>query len=223
MSLDRDTPAAIGTVSAAELVARFGGTLLGDGAVALRRIAPLPRAAADELAFLSQASAAAQLRGTAAGCVIVPPACVEPAGALRAAIVTPDPYLYYARVARREPLRGACVIQVGVGSDDGRAQRSGLLRASRRHDHAAGGGVAQLRAGRGLTEKSEIVGAGALQRCDTAQGHRAIAQQRAAEARDEIGHTDRSRCRRCAALGAHLVDASSAFRTLSVMSMRGLT
>jgi UDP-3-O-[3-hydroxymyristoyl] glucosamine N-acyltransferase len=125
VSTDRGTPAAAGSVSAADVVARFGGTLIGDGAVLLRRIAPLPRAAADELAFLSQAAAGAQLRDTAAGCVIVPPACVEQAGALRAAIVVADPYLYYARVAQWFAAREARPAPPGVhalAAVDARAQ-----------------------------------------------------------------------------------------------------
>ncbi len=85
---------------AADLVARFGGTLLGDGTRLLRRIAPLQRAAPDELAFLSQASGAAQIDDTQAGCVIVPRACAERAARLPAAIVVDDPYLYYARCAQ---------------------------------------------------------------------------------------------------------------------------
>ena len=107
MSTERSTPAAAGAVSVADLVARFGGTLLGDGTVPLRRIAPLQRAGADDLAFLSQAAAGAQLRDTAAGCVIVPPACAEQAATLRAAIVTADPYLYYSRAAQWFAARGS--------------------------------------------------------------------------------------------------------------------
>jgi UDP-3-O-[3-hydroxymyristoyl] glucosamine N-acyltransferase len=81
----------------AELVDRLGGELLGDGTRIIRQIAPLDRATADEIGFVAQAKYLAQLAGTGAGAVILPPdardACELPR------IVTPNPYLYFARVS----------------------------------------------------------------------------------------------------------------------------
>ena len=100
--------------SVAEIVARFGGTLLGDATRRVLRIAPLHRATSEELSFLSQASAAAQLDTALAGCVIVPRACAERAARLPAAIVADDPYLYYARCAQWFAARDAVAAPPGA-------------------------------------------------------------------------------------------------------------
>ncbi len=85
------------TLTLAELVDRLGGELLGDGTRIIRQIAPLDRATADEIGFVAQAKYLAQLADTGAGAVILPPdardACELPR------IVTPNPYLYFARVS----------------------------------------------------------------------------------------------------------------------------
>jgi UDP-3-O-[3-hydroxymyristoyl] glucosamine N-acyltransferase len=81
----------------AELVDRLGGELLGDGTRTIRQIAPLDRATADEIGFVAQTKYLAQLANTGAGAVILPPdardACELPR------ILTPNPYLYFARVS----------------------------------------------------------------------------------------------------------------------------
>jgi UDP-3-O-[3-hydroxymyristoyl] glucosamine N-acyltransferase len=81
----------------AELVDRLGGELLGDGTRTIRQIAPLDRATADEIGFVAQTKYLAQLATTGAGAVILPPdardACELPR------ILTPNPYLYFARVS----------------------------------------------------------------------------------------------------------------------------
>lgn len=81
----------------AELVARFGGELVGDGALSVRQVAPLARAGADEIGFVAQARYFPQLAATRAGAVILPAdardACTLPR------ILTPNPYLYFARVS----------------------------------------------------------------------------------------------------------------------------
>ncbi len=85
------------TLTLAELVDRLGGELLGDGTRTIRQIAPLDRATADEIGFVAQTKYLAQLADTGAGAVILPPdardACELPR------IVTPNPYLYFARVS----------------------------------------------------------------------------------------------------------------------------
>lgn len=81
----------------AELVARFGGELLGDGSVSIRQVAPLGRAGAGEIGFVSQSKYLSQLAGTRASAVILP----ADAGAATALprILTANPYLYFARVS----------------------------------------------------------------------------------------------------------------------------
>lgn len=96
-------------VTLAEIVAALGGELLGDERVAIERLAPLETAGPQGLSFLASARYASQLAGTKAAAVIVAPAFREAAAARGAAIVTADPYLYFARLtqwwaARRAPL-----------------------------------------------------------------------------------------------------------------------
>jgi len=80
-----------------ELVARFGGELLGDGSITIRRVAPLDQAQADEIGFVSQARYLAQLAGTHAAAVILPLEARDATALPR--ILTPNPYLYFARVS----------------------------------------------------------------------------------------------------------------------------
>jgi len=84
-------------VSLAELVARFGGELVGDGARTIRQVAPLERAAADEIGFVAQSKYLTQLAGTGAGAVILPTDARDATELPR--ILTPNPYLYFARVS----------------------------------------------------------------------------------------------------------------------------
>jgi len=78
-----------------ELVARFGGELLGDGSITIRQVAPLDQAQADEIGFVSQARHLAQLAGTHAAAVILPLEARDATALPR--ILTPNPYLYFAR------------------------------------------------------------------------------------------------------------------------------
>jgi UDP-3-O-[3-hydroxymyristoyl] glucosamine N-acyltransferase len=80
-----------------EIVARFGGEIVGAGDTAVSRIATLHHAGPGDLAFLANPKYRHQLATTRATAVIMaPPAVPGPA----AAILTPQPYLYYARVAQ---------------------------------------------------------------------------------------------------------------------------
>jgi UDP-3-O-[3-hydroxymyristoyl] glucosamine N-acyltransferase len=80
-----------------ELVARFGGELVGDGARTVRQVAPLDRATPDEIGFVSQSKYLSQLADTHAGAVILPPDARDATDLPR--ILTPNPYLYFARVS----------------------------------------------------------------------------------------------------------------------------
>jgi UDP-3-O-[3-hydroxymyristoyl] glucosamine N-acyltransferase len=84
-------------VRLSDIVARFGGELSGAEDVLITRIAPLDRAQAGEIAFLANPKYRSQLALTQASAVIM----ATPDESLRAsAILTPQPYLYYARVAQ---------------------------------------------------------------------------------------------------------------------------
>lgn len=98
------------TVALSELIAALGGDLLGGSDLRITGIAPLDGAGEGSISFLSNPRYQAQLATTQATCVIVAPAFAEAASARGAAIVTPDPYLYFARLtqwwaARTRPAR----------------------------------------------------------------------------------------------------------------------
>ena len=114
-------------VRLADVVAALGGTLHGDGEQTITRLAPLESADAVSLSFLANPRYAAKMTATAAACVIVAPAQQELAlarSAGAAAIVTPDPYLYFARLTqwwaartRRAPVAGvhaSAVVEPGA-------------------------------------------------------------------------------------------------------------
>lgn len=81
-----------------EIIARFGGDLVGNGGTVVRGIATLEAAAADQLSFLANPKYQSQLAATRAAAVILAPEAS--AACPVAAIVTPQPYLYFARVAQ---------------------------------------------------------------------------------------------------------------------------
>lgn len=80
-----------------EIVARFGGEIVGAGDTAISRIATLEDAGPGDLAFLANPKYRHQLASTRAAAVIMAPPAVDGSPA---AILTPQPYLYYARVAQ---------------------------------------------------------------------------------------------------------------------------
>ena len=82
-----------------ELVTRLGGEVFGDSGVAVRRVATLDQAGEGDLAFLANRKYLPKLRESAAAAVIVAPDARELLNG-RNAIVTADPYLYFARVAQ---------------------------------------------------------------------------------------------------------------------------
>jgi UDP-3-O-[3-hydroxymyristoyl] glucosamine N-acyltransferase len=91
-----------------DIVEQLGGELHGDAQLQIEGLAPLESADARSLSFLSSARYRSQLAVTRAACVIVAPAMRDealaravpglPGGA--ACIVTPDPYLYFARLTQ---------------------------------------------------------------------------------------------------------------------------
>ena len=87
-------------VALSEITERLGGELIGDGQLRIDAIAPLESATPSTIAFLSNPQYQKQLAPSRAGCVIVAPAFRDAAAARGAAIVTPDPYLYLARLTQ---------------------------------------------------------------------------------------------------------------------------
>ncbi len=82
-----------------ELVARLGGEVTGDGGITVRRVATLDQAEEGDLAFLANPKYAARLGVCRASAVIVGRNAQNLSGG-RPFIITDDPYLYFARVAR---------------------------------------------------------------------------------------------------------------------------
>jgi UDP-3-O-[3-hydroxymyristoyl] glucosamine N-acyltransferase len=88
------------SVSAREIVQALGGELIGPPELRIERVGALEGATPATISFLSQARYQAQLAHTQAGCVIIAPAFRDAACARGAAIVTADPYLYFARLTQ---------------------------------------------------------------------------------------------------------------------------
>ena len=80
-----------------ELAQRFGLKLRGDGRAAIRGVATLATARADQLAFLANPRYLGALRGTRAGVVILREEHVEQCPV--PALIADDPYLAYAKIA----------------------------------------------------------------------------------------------------------------------------
>jgi UDP-3-O-[3-hydroxymyristoyl] glucosamine N-acyltransferase len=87
-------------VTVADIVARLGGECVGNAALPIDGIATLEAATPASIGFLANPRYRAQLATTQAGCVIVAPALRDEAARRGAVIVTPDPYIYYARLSQ---------------------------------------------------------------------------------------------------------------------------
>ncbi|MDR7331501.1 UDP-3-O-(3-hydroxymyristoyl)glucosamine N-acyltransferase [Roseateles asaccharophilus] len=101
-------------VALSELIAALGGDLLGGSDLQIAGIAPLDEADERSIAFLANPRYQVQLATTRAACVIVAPALAEAAAARGAAIVTPDPYLYFARLTQWWAQRTRPAAKAGV-------------------------------------------------------------------------------------------------------------
>ena len=101
-------------VRAGELVAQLGGELLGDPDKLLRRIDGLETAGPDAISFLANPRLQPLLQTTEAGCLIVQPALRAAVQGRAAAILSDDPYLYYARLSRWWAQRSRAVPAAGV-------------------------------------------------------------------------------------------------------------
>ena len=83
-----------------QLIEQLGGSLHGDPDFLVEKISPLETATANSLAFLSNPLYRSQLATTQAGCVIVSPDMQSSVTAGTACIVSPNPYLYFAKVTQ---------------------------------------------------------------------------------------------------------------------------
>ena len=81
-----------------EIVARFGGELRGDGKLTVNGLATLGAATPEQLSFLANPQYRAQLGTTRAAAVILAAEMADYCPV--AVIVTPQPYLYFARVSQ---------------------------------------------------------------------------------------------------------------------------
>ncbi len=88
------------SVRLADVVKALGGVLHGDGEVRIGRIEPLESASGTAISFLANPKYRSQLQSTQAACVIVGPQVLAEALARGAAILTPDPYLYFAKLTQ---------------------------------------------------------------------------------------------------------------------------
>lgn len=87
-------------VSLGDVVAALGGVLHGDAAQAVGGIASLTAASPQHLSFVTGPERAGELAASRAGCVVAPPALQAQALARGSAIITPNPYLYHARLTQ---------------------------------------------------------------------------------------------------------------------------
>jgi UDP-3-O-[3-hydroxymyristoyl] glucosamine N-acyltransferase len=101
-----------------ELAAALGGELSVDPAAAralrIDRVGPLEGATPTTITFLSDPRLRPLLADSLAGCVIVAPAMREEALQRGATIVTPDPYLYFARLTQWWVARTRATVPAGV-------------------------------------------------------------------------------------------------------------
>jgi len=136
-------------VRTGELVAQLGGELLGDAGLALRGLASLEAAGPGDIGFLSNPRYLALLQQSAAGCVIVGPGQREAVATRPSAIVSADPYLYYARLTQWWALRTRKPAAKGV-------HPSAVIEAGAQiHDQASIGALAHVGEG-------AVVGRGAV-------------------------------------------------------------
>ncbi|XVJ71878.1 MAG: UDP-3-O-(3-hydroxymyristoyl)glucosamine N-acyltransferase [Rhizobacter sp.] len=91
---------AVGGYRLGDIVTDLGGELLGSPELRINSLGTLQGATPQTLSFLANPKYNAQLAGSQAACVIVAPSLREQAVARGAALITPDPYLYFARLTQ---------------------------------------------------------------------------------------------------------------------------
>lgn len=97
------------SLTSGEIVNALGGRLLGLSELQIDGLAPLLTAKPNQISFLSQARYQKQLVDSLAGCVIVAPEFETKVVQRNSAIITNDPYVYFARLTqlwKRQHLKG---------------------------------------------------------------------------------------------------------------------
>jgi UDP-3-O-[3-hydroxymyristoyl] glucosamine N-acyltransferase len=86
--------------SIAKAMADVPHTLLGNGRLTVERLAPIDTAGPADIAFVAHVRYSSKVAHTQAGCLIVSPALQTAAEERGACFVTPDPYLFFARLTQ---------------------------------------------------------------------------------------------------------------------------
>jgi UDP-3-O-[3-hydroxymyristoyl] glucosamine N-acyltransferase len=101
-----------------ELAAALGGELIGSpaalDAARIERIGPIEGATPSTITFVANPRLAPLVETSLAGCLIVPPALRDAAARRGAAIVTPDPYLYFAKLTQWWAARTRVAAPLGI-------------------------------------------------------------------------------------------------------------
>ena len=87
-------------VALGEIARQLGGELIGNPATVIDRLGALEGATLSTITFFSNPRLRAQLDASRAGCVVLGAAARDAGVARGAVIVTPDPYLYFARLTQ---------------------------------------------------------------------------------------------------------------------------
>jgi UDP-3-O-[3-hydroxymyristoyl] glucosamine N-acyltransferase len=148
-------------ISAARLAELVGGEVMGDGALAFERLAPLALADAQTIGFLSHPRYRAQLDASAAGCVIVATALRDAVQGRPAAVLSDDPYLAFARLTQWWARESRPAVTPGVHAS------AVVEPGAQVHPAAAVGALAYIGAGARVGEGAVVsaqahVGAGAV-------------------------------------------------------------
>lgn len=139
-------------VTLGELQRALGGELIGDAGRSVTAIAALERAGPGAITFLAQARLRPLLAASEATCVVLKPEWQADLPAGSAALLTPDPYLYYARLTQWWAARQRAVAPRGV--HPGAQVAEGV----RLHPSASVGPFAVIEAG-AVLEAGVVVGA----------------------------------------------------------------
>lgn len=159
-----------------EIVGALGGRLNGDPDREVSAIAPLERAGPGDISFLAQVRLLPQLAQTHAACVVVRPEHELAAVARGAAIVSPDPYLYFARLTQW------WVARAGVRPAAGVHPSAVIEPGARVHPQASIGAMVFVgsgaRIGSGVVLAAQsFVGEGAEVGADTRLGARVVLER----------------------------------------------
>ncbi len=135
-----------------DIVAALGGELIGDGSGPIDRIGPLDGASASTISFLSNPIYQSQLAASNAACVIVGATLRNAAVARGTTIVTPDPYLYFAKLTQWWAARSRLPVVAGVHA-------SAVVDATARLGEGVRIGALAVVGARAVIEHGSVIGA----------------------------------------------------------------